>query len=266
MSASVLDAIMAGARRSALERERRQRATVERQAGSASPQGAAFVSALARPGAQFIAECKRRSPSTGMLVRDYDPARIAGQYESAGAAAISVLTEPSFFDGSLDHLRAVRAAVSLPLLRKDFIATEFQLIEARAAGADAVLLIVAGLERHVIEELLAAATRLSLAALVEVHVPDEARLALDLGAVVIGVNSRDLQTLTVSSAVFDRIAPLMKPGVTWVAESGIRTPGDVRRVRGLGYAAVLIGERFMVSDDPGETLRQFIAQAREGES
>ena len=265
MSASVLEAIMAGARRSALERARRDGAATERKAALASPRAGAFADVLTRPGVQFIAECKRRSPSKGILTREYDPVRIACGYAAAGAAAISVLTEPSFFDGCLDHLSAVRAAVALPILRKDFIATEFQLVEARAAGADAVLLIVAALEPQSFAELLAAVARLGLTALVEVHTPDEARLALDHGATLVGVNSRDLQTLTVSSAVFDRVAPLVRPGVTWVAESGIQTPDDVRRVEALGYSAVLIGERFMVTDDPGATLRQFIADTRRTE-
>jgi indole-3-glycerol phosphate synthase len=134
VTTSVLDAIVAGARRSALDRAEVLRAAVDRQAASATPSAAAFVAGLAGPGVRVIAECKRRSPSRGVLRRDYDPAAIAVGYEAAGAAAISVLTEPSFFDGSLDHLRAVRAAVRIPILRKDFIVTEFQIAEARAAG------------------------------------------------------------------------------------------------------------------------------------
>jgi indole-3-glycerol phosphate synthase len=237
MSASVLNAIMA------------------------TPRGQAFQAALNLPRVQIIAECKRRSPSKGVLRRDYDPARIASAYARAGAAAISVLTEPTFFDGDLEHLRAVRAAVTVPLLRKDFIAIEFQLIEARAAGADAVLLIVAALEVRELAELIAGAARYGLAALVEVHTRDEARIALDHGATLVGVNSRDLQTLAVSSSVFEQIAPLIPTGVTKVAESGISTTDDLRRVRDLGYQAVLVGERFMVADDPGAALQSFVAEA-----
>ncbi|HEX5070393.1 MAG TPA: indole-3-glycerol phosphate synthase TrpC [Vicinamibacterales bacterium] len=262
MSASVLQAIMSGARRSALERASRDAGATERAAASTTPRAGEFASALMRPGVQVIAECKRRSPSKGILRPHYDPVRIASGYAAAGAAAISVLTEPSFFDGHLDHLRAVRAAVSLPTLRKDFIATEFQLLEARAAGADAVLLIVAALQRQQFTTLLAAAANVGLMALVEVHTPEEARVALDHGAMLVGVNSRDLQTLAVSTWVFESLAMLIKPGVTWVAESGIRTPEDVRQVGALGYSAVLIGERFMTADDPGATLRQFIAESR----
>jgi indole-3-glycerol phosphate synthase len=259
MTTSVLEAIMAGSRRSAFERARTSRVAVERQAASASPRGAEFATALAQPGIQIIAECKRRSPSKGVLKRDYDPARIASGYARAGAAAISVLTEPSFFDGHLDHLRAVRAAVGVPLLRKDFMATEFQLVEARAAGADAVLLIVAALRPVELASLLAGAAKYGLAALVEVHTTDEVRIALDHGATLVGVNSRDLQTLAVSLAVFDQIAPMIPAGVTRVAESGISTPADIRYVRQLGFDAVLIGERFMATDDPGASLQQFTA-------
>jgi len=259
MTTSVLDAIMAGARRSASERARVSRRAVERQAASASPRGAEFVAALARPGMQIIAECKRRSPSKGVLKRDYDPARIASGYASAGAAAISVLTEPSFFDGHLDHLRAVRAAVRVPLLRKDFLASEFQLVEARAAGADAVLLIVAALEPADLASLMAGAARYGLAALVEVHTAGEARIALDHGATLMGVNSRDLQTLAVSLVAFEQIAPLIPAGVIRVAESGISTPADIRHAQQLGFDAVLMGERFVVTDDPGAALRDFSA-------
>jgi indole-3-glycerol phosphate synthase len=259
MSAGVLEAIMAGSRRSAVERARTGRAAVERQAAAATPKAAEFAAALEQPGVRIIAECKRRSPSKGVLKRDYDPARIASGYASAGAAAISVLTEPSFFDGQIEHLRAVRAAVGLPLLRKDFIATEFQLIEARAAGADAVLLIVAALHARELRTLMAGAARYGLASLVEVHTTEEAHLAIDQGATIIGVNSRNLQTLAVSSLVFEEIAPALPKGVIRVAESGIATPADVRRVQQLGFHAVLIGERFMVTDDPGASLQAFAA-------
>src|SRR4051812_38107245 len=187
MSGDVLTAIAAAARKSADERERRSVRELEREAASRVPRGAAFRSGLHAAGIRVIAECKRRSPSRGILRVSYDPVAIAREYEQAGAAAISVLTEPAFFDGSLDHLREVRAGVTLPLLRKDFIVTPFQLLEARACGADAVLLIVAALDDPALRELMAQTRSLGLAALVEVHDRDELARALDAGADTIGV-------------------------------------------------------------------------------
>ena len=265
MTASVLDAIVAGARRSALDRAEALRTTVERQAAAARPDAAAFTAALSMPGVRVIAECKRRSPSRGVLRRDYDPAAIALGYESAGAAAISVLTEPSFFDGTLDHLRAVRAAVRVPVLRKDFIVTEFQIAEARAAGADAVLLIVAAMDDADLSRMVGVAATHGLATLVEVHSVDEARRAAGCGAPIIGVNSRDLRTLEMNPHVFEKVAAVLPPGIISIAESGISSAAEVVRLRGLGYRAFLIGERFMSMDDPGDALRGFLAEAGAGE-
>lgn len=258
---NVLDAIVGAARRSAYDRAAVWRGEVDREAASATPDGPGFASALARSGVRVIAECKRRSPSRGILRRAYDPAAIASGYEAAGAAAISVLTEPSFFDGSLEHLRAIRAAVHLPLLRKDFIVTEFQIAEARAAGADAVLLIVAALEDRDLQGLLENAAASGLAALVEVHAVDEARRAIDHGAAIVGVNSRDLRTLDVKPSVFEEVAAVLPSGVVTVAESGISNPEEVARLGGVGYSGFLIGERFMTTPDPGAALREFLAAA-----
>lgn len=255
---SVLDAIVAGARRSASDRAVRDRTDIERLAAAARPDGSAFAESLARPGLRVIAECKRRSPSRGILRRDYAPAAIAASYEKAGAAAISVLTEPSFFDGHLDHLRAVRAAVRVPLLRKDFITSEFQILEARAAGADAILLIVAALDDELLRELLDAAARHGVAALVEAHSAEEAQRALDAGATILGVNSRDLRTLVMSPAVFDEVAAILPKGMIGVAESGISTVSEAVRLRRAGYSAFLIGERFMTAPDPGAALAEFM--------
>ncbi len=256
-----LAAIVAASRRSATERAKTLRAVIDRQAASASPRPDVFEASLRAPGVRIIAECKRRSPSRGILRRDYDPAAIAAGYERAGAAAISVLTEPAFFDGDLDHLRAVRAAVDLPVLRKDFLSTEFQVAEARAAGADAVLLIVAALEDRELAGMIANAAAHALAALVEVHTRDEARRAIDAGATIIGVNSRDLRTLTVRAFVFDDVVPILPAGGIAVAESGIQTTGDVARLARLGYDAFLVGERFMATTDPGASLAVFLAEA-----
>jgi indole-3-glycerol phosphate synthase len=255
MTEGLLDAIVAGARRAADERQRIvDRAALERRIALRNPRGASFEAALQTPGLRVIAECKRRSPSRGVLRREYDPAAIAAGYEANGAAAISVLTEPSFFDGALDHLALVRARVSLPLLRKDFIVTEYQLVEAAAAGADAALLIVAALDDETLARLLAAAKAMGLAALVEVHDRTELARAIAAGAAVIGVNSRNLRTLHVDTAVLDDLGPLIPRDTIAVAESGLKTSGDLIRLRQAGYRAFLIGERFMVEPDPGLAL------------
>jgi indole-3-glycerol phosphate synthase len=190
----LLSAIVAGARTSVETRRSREGlAQLERRAAEAAPRAAAFRDALARPGRiNVVAECKRRSPARGVLRRDYDPAALASAYERGGAAAVSVLTEPSFFDGDLVHLASVRRAVGLPLLRKDFIVDEYQLLEARAAGADAVLLIVAALDQRPLSALQTRADELGLATLVEVHGERELDRACDAGATIVGVNSRNL--------------------------------------------------------------------------
>ena len=255
MSEGLLDAIVAGARRAAGERETRiGRAALERRVTIRPPAGTAFQAALEAPGLRVIAECKRRSPSRGVLREHYDPAAIAASYAAHGAAAISVLTEPSFFDGDLDHLSAVRACVPTPLLRKDFIVSDYQLVEAAAAGADAALLIVAALDDASLSGLTATATALGLATLVEVHDRVELRRAIDAGARIVGVNSRNLRTLQVDTSVLDDLAPLIPRDVVSVAESGLKTSSDLIRLRQAGYRAFLIGERFMTEPDPGAAL------------
>ena len=221
------------------------------------PSGAAFERALREAEApRIIAECKRRSPSRGILRQDYDAAAHARAYERAGAAAISVLTEPTFFDGDPAHLRRVRDAVAIPVLRKDFILSEYQLHEAVSLGADAVLLIVAALEDGELRRLMAEAAALGLACLVEVHGEGELERALEAGARVIGVNSRNLRTLQVDAGVLERLAPLLPPAVTAVAESGIRSPEDIARLGALGYRAFLVGERLITQPDPGRALAE----------
>jgi indole-3-glycerol phosphate synthase len=263
-TSDILAAIVASARTSAHARARQHAASVERAAADRRPAGAAFVASLEAPGPRVIAECKRRSPSRGVLRAMYDPVAIARDYAEAGAAAISVLTEPSFFDGSIDHLRDVRRAVQVPLLRKDFIVTSFQLTEACAAGADAALLIAAALDDGLLRALMAEAASLGLAALVEVHDEVELDRATAAGAMLIGVNSRNLRTLDVDVAVFDRLAGRLPAGVTAVAESGISAPADVSRLAALGYRACLIGERFMTEAHPGAALRTFLSRAGAG--
>ena len=260
----VLAAAVAAARRASEERAKGAvRAAIERRAAAAQPRTRGLQESLAKPGLRVIAECKRRSPSKGVLRRDYQPAVIAAAYARAGAAAISVLTEPTFFDGSLEHLSAVRAVVELPVLRKDFIASEFQLIEARAAGADAVLLIVAALTDHELRTLIAQTTAHGLGALVEAHTGIELQRAQDAGATLVGVNCRDLRTLTVDPKVFEVIARGWRPGTIAVAESGVRSTADALALLELGYRGFLIGERFMSAEDPGAALESFLAGARE---
>ena len=261
----LLAAVVAAARTSAAHRERTQRADVERRARAClaeariAREGGRFVDALAAGGIRVIAECKRRSPSRGVLRQDYDAAAIARAYEQAGAAAISVLTEPTFFDGSLDDLQRVRGAVRLPLLCKDFIVTEFQVIEARACGADAVLLIVAALTDDELATLLALASSLQLDALVEVHDAAELDRALAAGARIVGVNSRDLRTLEVTPAVHEELIARIPAEAIAVAESGLRSAADLGRLRGLGYRAFLVGERLVTEPDPGAALARLLA-------
>jgi indole-3-glycerol phosphate synthase len=234
-------------------------AALESRAMQAAPRGALFESRLAREGhTNVIAECKRRSPSKGVLAVDYDPVAIARQYEAGGAAAISVLTEPSFFDGSLAHLSAARRAVDVPLLRKDFVVDEYQLFEARAAGADAALLIVAALEQAQLVTLQSRAWDLGLATLVEVHDDEELTRAIDSGARVVGVNNRNLRTLAVDLRASDRLAARMPSHVVAVSESGLRSRDELDRLAAAGYRAFLIGERFMTASDPARAIAELI--------
>jgi len=259
-SADLLATIVAATRRVVAVREAREPlAALAARAERRELGGGRFAAALGRVGSvNVIAECKRRSPSRGVLRRDYDPVAIAKRYAACGAAAISVLTEPTFFDGALEHLAAVRRAVDVPLLRKDFIVCEYQLFEARAAGADAVLLIVAALDPGEVGALAERARELGLDALVEVHDERELDEALAAGARVIGVNNRNLRTLTVDVAASERLIARMPRDVIGVSESGLRTREDLDRLARLGYRAFLIGERFMTADDPGAALAALI--------
>jgi indole-3-glycerol phosphate synthase len=260
MRPDLLRTIVAATRRVIeTRREREPLASLVRRAERATPpRGAQFAAALAgRNRVNVIAECKRRSPSKGVLAADYEPARIATAYERGGAAAISVLTEPTFFDGSLEHLAAVRQAVTLPLLRKDFTVDEYQLHEACANGADAVLLIVAALDQATLVRLHHAADQLGLAALVEVHEEPEVQRAVDAGARLIGVNNRNLRTLEVDVDASRRLARLIPPSVTAIGESGLKTRADLEYLRDAGYRAFLIGERFMTDPDPARALGDF---------
>ncbi|MDP1568596.1 MAG: indole-3-glycerol phosphate synthase TrpC [Vicinamibacterales bacterium] len=251
--------VAATVRRVADAKAERPLADVEREAASRTPSGTAFTSGLMRTGrVNVIAECKRRSPSRGVLAPHYDPVAIARTYAAAGAAAISVLTEPAFFDGDLAHLAAVRDAVNVPLLRKDFIVDAYQLVEARAAGADAVLLIVAALDDTTLRRLHADATALGLAVLVEVHDAAELARALACGARIVGVNNRNLRTLEVDVRASHEVAALMPADVVAVSESGLRSTGELAALQGEGYRAFLIGERLMTSPDPAGALAALV--------
>lgn len=222
---------------------------LDRRARAASaPRG--FRTALAgAPGVAVIAEVKKASPSAGLIREDFDPAAIARAYERGGAACVSVLTDRRFFQGEPAYLARVRQAVALPVLRKDFILDEAQVLEARALGADACLLIVAALEPAALAELLGAVREPGMDALVEVHDERELDAALEAGADLVGINNRDLRTFEVSLETCERLAPRVPEGVLVVGESGIKGPEDVRRLGECGVKAVLVGETLMRADD-----------------
>jgi indole-3-glycerol phosphate synthase len=217
-----------------------------------------FAAALATGPLRVIAELKRASPSRGVLREDFRLDEIARSYEAAGASALSVLTEERFFLGSLADLEAARAAVRLPVLRKDFIITDYQIYESVAAGADALLLIVAALSDEDLRSFLALCRDLRIAPLVEVHDEIELERAVQAGATILGVNNRDLKTLEVDLATSFRLRAGIPAGCIAVSESGIKTPEDLRRIAEAGFDAVLIGERFMTAADPGAALRQIL--------
>jgi indole-3-glycerol phosphate synthase len=219
-----------------------------------------FAAALRGPRIALIAEVKKASPSRGILREDFEAAPLARQYAENGAAAISVLTDEEHFQGTLGHLRAIREALpdGPPLLRKDFLFDEYQVHEARANGADALLLITAILETPLLAELAALADGLGMAALVEVHDEAEVERALNAGAEVIGINNRDLRTFDVDLATTERLRPMIPATQTVVAESGIFTRDDMRRLETIGVNAALIGEALVTAPDPGSKVRELL--------
>lgn len=255
---SVLDEIVAGVRQDVAARESAlPLAEVKARAADAAPARDALA-ALRAPGVGVIAEVKRRSPSAGALASIDDPARLARDYQSGGARMISVLTEQRRFGGSLEDLDAVRAAVTIPVLRKDFIVGSYQVHEARAHGADCVLLIVAALEQNTLVGLRERIESLGMTALVEVHTEDEASRAVDAGARVIGVNARNLRTLAVDRGTFERIAPGLPSAVVKIAESGVRGPLDLIEYAAGGADAVLVGESLVTQPDPKHALAELV--------
>ena len=232
-----------------------------RQAAEARSDFRDFAGALSGEGLSVIAEIKKASPSRGLLRPDFRPPDIARSYHQAGASALSVLTEEEFFQGSLDYLTAARNAVPLPVLRKDFIVDEYQVYESAAAGADALLLIVAALEDNDLKELFALAERLRVAALVEVHTAEELERAVAAGSKIIGINNRNLSTLEVSLETSFRLREKIPAACLAISESGIKSGEDLERLAGAGFNAVLIGEHLMLADDPGEELSRLFSAA-----
>lgn len=256
---SVLDDILAGVREDLAERQRVLPLEAVKEIAARQAPAHDVRGALARPGVAVIAEVKRSSPSAGQLASIGDPAALACEYEAGGATMISVLTERRRFDGSLDDLDAVRKAVQIPVLRKDFVVTPYQVWEARAHGADAVLLIVAALEQEVLVSLRERIESLGMTALVEVHDEAEAIRALDAEARVIGINNRNLRTLEVDRETFARVAPLLPNTVVRVAESGVRGPHDLLACAASGADAVLVGEGLVKADVPRQAVADLVA-------
>jgi indole-3-glycerol phosphate synthase len=255
---SVLDDILVGVREDLAERQQRVPLDALKERASRAVPALDAHARLAQPGVSVIAEVKRSSPSAGELAAISDPAALASEYESGGASAISVLTESRRFNGSLDDLVAVRAAVDVPVLRKDFVVSSYQVWEARAHGADMVLLIVAALEQNALVSLVERAVSIGLVPLVEVHTDAEVVRAVEAGAKVIGVNARELTTLEVDRGVFARLAPLIPGHVVKVAESGIRGPRDLFAYAAAGADAVLVGESLITGKDPRSAVADLV--------
>ena len=258
-AADILDRILTAKQAEVAERRRDRPPPSLRERPLYDEPRRGFARALtARAGRAIIAEIKRASPSRGVIRADADAKTIAALYARSGAAAISVLTDGPFFGGSLADLEAVRDAVSLPILRKDFILDPYQIEEARAFGADAVLVIVAATEARQRRELIAAAAAIDLDAIVEVHDEAELEAAIEAGATIVGINNRDLRTFRTTLDVSERLLPLVPSSVLAICESGLRTAADIERLRHRGARAFLVGEALIESVDPGQRLRELL--------
>ena len=255
---SVLDDILVDVRADLAARQRVKPLEQLKDAASKAASPRDVIATLRGQGVAVIAEVKRASPSKGALAAIADPAALAADYEAGGAAVISVLTEGSRFGGSLEDLAAVRDVVQVPLLRKDFVVSSYQLWEARAYGADLVLLIVAALEQNALVSLVERATSIGMVPLVEVHSKDELSRAVDAGAQVIGVNARNLATLEVDRSIFSRLAPQIPDEVIKVAESGVRGPHDLLAYAAAGADAVLVGESLVTGKDPRSAVADLV--------
>ncbi|MGH3587333.1 MAG: indole-3-glycerol phosphate synthase TrpC [Pseudonocardia sp.] len=256
---SVLDEIIDGVRLDLAEREAAVPLDAVKADARRAPDALDPMPAFRAEGVSVIAEVKRMSPSKGTLASITDPASLAADYAAGGAATISVLTETRRFGGSLADLRAVRAAVDIPVLRKDFILTSYQLWEARAAGADLALLIVAALDQNQLSCLIDRAGSIGLTVLVEVHDEEEIERAVDAGAELVGVNARNLKTLEVDRGTFARLAPRLPDSVVRVAESGVRGPHDVIEYARLGANVVLVGETLVTGEEPRAAVADLVA-------
>ena len=259
---SILDKIVAAKRDELAEARRAAPLAAVQQAAAEQPRPISLVGALSGGGISLIAEVKKASPSRGLLSPDFDPVRLAGTYVANGAAAVSCLTDPRF-QGELAHLSAIKqtgASASAPVLRKDFIFDPYQVYEARAAGADGILLIVAILEPPLLKELLEMAESLGMQCLVEVHAESELETAVSAGAEIIGINNRDLHTFTTDLAVTQRLAPQVPSDKVVVSESGIFTPDDLDRLDSVGVNAVLVGEAIVTAPDIGAKVRELSGQ------
>ncbi len=235
---------------------------LEQDAAAHKPRGLRkALESAGKSGTAVIAELKKASPSRGVIRNEFYPAALAGELEQAGAAALSVLTDEEFFQGSLEYLKAASTETKLPCLRKDFIVSEFQVLEARANCADAVLLIVAALSKQELKLLAKRASEFELDVLCEVHDELELGSVLEIGSDLVGVNSRDLRTFEVDKTTPFRVAQMLPPGVLAVAESGIETGEDISRLRAAGYDAFLIGESLMKAQSPGDALRTLLTDA-----
>ncbi len=228
-----------------------------------SPNSFLFEQALAQPGLSFICEVKKASPSKGIIAEDFPYLEIAKEYEAAGAAAISVLTEPEYFLGKDTYLREIAAEVTIPVLRKDFIIDPYQIYEAKLLGARAVLLICALLDTETISQYINIAHELGLSALVEIHNEAEAKQALQAGARIIGINNRDLKTFAVDLGVTASLRKLIPPGIPVVAESGIQSPDDIRALKKIGVDAVLVGECLMRAENKKQVLAELKTAAEQ---
>lgn len=255
---TVLDDIIAGVRLDLAHRQASTpRADLERALARVAPAIDAMAALRRAPGLAVIAEVKRASPSKGALATITDPADLAVRYAAGGAAAISVLTEQRRFHGSLADLAAVRASVPTPLLRKDFMVTAYQIDEARAWGADLILLIVAALDQAALVAMREQAEALGMTALVEVHDEEETRRAVDSGATVVGVNARNLKTLEIDRSTFARLRPLIPDTLVAIAESGVRGVTDVQEYAAAGARGVLVGEALVTGGDPRDAVARF---------
>lgn len=256
---TILDKIIARTRRDLADRKARRPLAQVEAAARRAPAPRDFLGALRAPGVSLIAEVKRASPSKGLLRPDFNPGALARAYATHGAAALSVLTDAPFFQGHLDHLRTAREAAGLPALRKDFIIDPYQIVEARAAGADAVLLIVAALDDAQIRDFAALARELGMAALVEVHNADELTRALRSEPRLVGINNRDLHTFEVDLTTTLTLRERVPADVVLVAESGIHAPEDVARLRDANVDAMLVGEALVTAADVGAQVRRLSA-------